>query len=98
MGHKYCAVLLADEQTKDLRIHGAFGLSHKYIQTLNNELVQKTQGGGPMSRSVTAQAYRTRMPVYAPDITSDQRFTTWREAALEAGYKSIVALPLIFRE
>lgn len=98
MGHKYCAVLLADGDTESLYIRGAFGLGEEYVRKLNTELLQKTAGEGPMSRSVTAQAFRTRMPVYAPDITADPRFALWREAALEAGYRSIVALPLIFRE
>ena len=97
MGHKYCAVLLANEESGELLIEGSFGLSAEYVRALNAELVQRTGGEGPAARSVTAQAYRTGMPVYAPDITADQRFVAWRAAALEAGYKSIVALPLIFR-
>ncbi len=97
MGHKYCAVLLADEDRGKLLIEGSFGLSAEYVRALNAELVQRTEGEGPAARSVTAQAYRTGMPVYAPDITADQRFVAWRAAALEAGYKSIVALPLVFR-
>lgn len=97
MGHKYCAVLLANEKTRELRIEGSFGLSQEYVRAVNEELVQQIDGTSVKARSVTAQAYKTRMPVYAADITVDSRFRLWREAALKAGYKSIVALPLIFR-
>jgi DNA-binding PucR family transcriptional regulator len=98
MGHKYCAILLAHKDTEELLIEGHFGLSEEYIRALNTDLKQRTGGDGPMSRSITAQAYRTRMPVYVPDITLDPRFRPWREMALKAGYKSIVALPLLFRD
>lgn len=98
MGHKYCGILLANRETNELLMEGSFGLSEEYVRALNTDLKQLTDGDGPRSRSVTAQAYRTRMPVYAPDITVDPRFEAWREAALEAGYKSIVALPLVFQD
>lgn len=97
MGHKYCAVLLANENS-ELLIEGSFGLSDEYARALNTDLKQKIDGDSVMSRSVTAQAYRTQMPVYVADITADPRFRPWREVALRAGYKSIVALPLVFRE
>lgn len=98
MGHKYCAILLVNEDTQELLIEGSYGLPSEYVQSLNAELAQRVDGTGPMSRSVTLQAFKTRMSVYVQDITSDPRFTPWREAALTAGYKSIVALPLVFRD
>ncbi len=98
MGHKSCAVLLANRATEELLIEGSFGLGEEYVRALNTRLKQKISGEGPESRSVTAQAYRTGMPVYAPDITEDPRFAPWREAALREGYNSIVALPLVFRD
>lgn len=98
MGHKSCAVLLANRKTEELLIEGSFGLGEEYVLALNTRLKQKIGGDGPESRSVTAQAFRTGMPVYAPDITEDPRFAPWREAALAEGYNSIVALPLLFRE
>ncbi len=97
MGHKSCAVLLANRETGELLIEGSFGLGDEYVLALNTDLKQKISGDGPESRSVTAQAFRTAMPVYAPDITEDPRFAPWREAALREGYNSIVALPLVFR-
>jgi sugar diacid utilization regulator/GAF domain-containing protein len=98
MGHKSCAVLLANRETGELLIEGSFGLGDEYVLALNTRLKQKIAGDGPESRSVTAQAFRTGMPVYAPDIIEDARFAPWREAALAEGYNSIVALPLIFRD
>ena len=74
MGHKSCAVLLANRETAELLIEGSFGLGDEYVHALNTNLKQKISGDGPESRSVTAQAFRTGMPVYAPDITEDPRF------------------------
>lgn len=98
MDHKACAVLLANRETEELLIEGSFGLGEEYVRAINTRLKQRISGDGPESRSVTAQAYRTGMPVYAPDITEDPRFAPWREAALREGYNSIVALPLVFRD
>lgn len=97
MGHKYCAILLLNKASGGLLIKGSYGLSGEYVSKLNTELRQQVAGDGPMSRSVTVQAFRTRMPVYVHDITIDPRFAPWREAASQAGYNSIVALPLVFR-
>jgi len=97
LGHKYCAILLCHDETKDLLIEGAYGLPLAYIEALNSHLKQRVDGDSVMARSVTAQAFRTRMPVYIHDVTADERFRPWREAALTAGYRAIVALPLIFR-
>jgi signal transduction protein with GAF and PtsI domain len=66
MGHKACAVLLANRETGELLIEGSFGLGDEYVLALNTDLKQKITGDGPESRSVTAQAFRTAMPVYAP--------------------------------
>ncbi len=97
MEHKYCAILLLNEDTDELLIEGAYGLPREYVENLNTHLTQRVSGTGPMAHSVTLQAFKTRMSVYVQDITSDPRFTPRREAALKAGYKSIVALPLLFR-
>lgn len=97
MEHKYCAILLLNEDTDELLIEGAHGLPEEYVESLNKDLTQRVSGTGPMAHSVTLQAFKTRMSVYVQDITSDPRFKPWREVALKAGYKSIVALPLLFR-
>lgn len=97
MGHKYCAILLLDDSSDRLLINGSFGLSDEYLHRVNTDLAQRSTGDGPMSRSVTAQAFRARMPVYVHDITADSRFGPWCGIAEQAGYRSIVALPLIFR-
>lgn len=97
LGHKYCAILLCHEETNELLIEGAYGLPEEYITALNTSLKQRVVGEGIMARSVSVQAFRTRLPVYIHDVAADRRFGPWREAAIKAGYRALVALPLVFR-
>ncbi len=97
LGHKYCAILLCDDETKELLIEGAYGLPEDYVRALNSDLKQRVVGDGIMARSVSVQAFRTRLPVYIHDVVADRRFGPWRDAALKAGYRALVALPLVFR-
>jgi sugar diacid utilization regulator/GAF domain-containing protein len=97
MGHKYCAIYLLEEETGELHIEGSYGLSREYVRALNTTLVQKVVGDETSANSVSATAFKTRMPIHVKDITSDPRFRLWRDAALKAGYNSVVSLPLMFR-
>ena len=97
MGHMYCAIYLLDHETEELHIEGSHGLSEEYIQRLNSDLVQKVDGDSERSATVTVTAFRSRMPMYVADITKDPRFGLAREMIVEAGYNSVVSLPLVFR-
>jgi len=50
------------------------------------------RGSGPVGR-----AMRTRKPVACRDLAHDPRFAPWRREALQRGYASIIALPLLWR-
>ncbi len=96
MGHKYCAIYLLEGETGKLLMEGSYGLSEEYVRALNTNLVQKVEGDDARANSVSAMAFKTETPIHVKDITSDPRFKLWREAALKAGYSSVVSLPLIF--
>lgn len=96
MGHKYCAIYLLKEETGKLLVKGSYGLSEEYVRALNTNLVQKVEGDDARANSVSATAFKTETPIHVKDITSDPRFELWREAALRAGYSSVVSLPMIF--
>ena len=97
MGHMYCAIYLLDHETGELRIEGSYGLSEEYVGRLNSDLVQRVDGDGERTGTVTVTAFRSRMPMYVADITKDPRFGLAREMIAEAGYNSVVSLPLVFR-
>ena len=97
MGHMYCAIYLLDHETGELRIEGSHGLSEEYVGRLNSDLVQRVEGDGERAGTVTVTAFRSRMPMYVADITKDPRFGLAREMIAEAGYNSVVSLPLVFR-
>lgn len=97
MGHMYCAIYLLDHETEELHIEGSHGLSEEYVRRLNSDLVQRVDGDGERSATVTVTAFRSRMPMYVADITKDPRFGLAREMIVEAGYNSVVSLPLVFR-
>jgi len=97
MGHMYCAIYLLDHETGELRIEGSHGLSEEYVGRLNSDLVQRVDGDGERASTVTVTAFRSRMPMHVADITKDPRFGLAREMIVEAGYNSVVSLPLVFR-
>jgi diguanylate cyclase (GGDEF)-like protein/PAS domain S-box-containing protein len=47
-------------------------------------------GRGPIGRAI-----RECRPVVVDDVANDPHFKPWREAALDAGYRSVIGLPLI---
>jgi PAS domain S-box-containing protein len=59
------------------------------------ETVDVRWADGELGRSPVGTAIRTRHPVVCKDITSDPDFAPWREEALQRGYRSAAALPLL---
>jgi PAS domain S-box-containing protein len=58
------------------------------------ECVTITSDGGPRSCGPTGTAIRTGEVSFARNITGDPAFSEWREAALQRGFRSSIALPL----
>ncbi len=66
------------------------GFEEGYLEALKITWADTDRGRGP-----TGTAIRTGQPVKCADMATDPRFAPWREGALERGYASSVALPLL---
>ncbi|MBI5818190.1 MAG: PAS domain S-box protein [Verrucomicrobia bacterium] len=81
------------DEVKSVRPVAQFGFEEGYLDTVNITWADVERGRGP-----TGTAIRTGQPVIARNISTDPTFGPWREAAVERGYASSLALPLIVGE
>lgn len=66
-GAEYCALLLFDPTTQELRVHGSYGLSEEYVQAARVKLGESISGmvlltGKPMSSSDLRWDYPKSLP------------------------------------
>ncbi len=66
------------------------GLDDGYLEAIRISWADDALGHGP-----TGTAIREGHPVSCREFGSDPRFAPWREAALERGYASSIALPIL---
>lgn len=69
------------------------GYEQGYLTEKRFSWGDNTYGQGPVGI-----AMRTRQPVYFDDLRAEPRFAVWRDAALQRGYESLIALPLTTEE
>ncbi|WP_167768572.1 GAF domain-containing protein [Haloarcula amylovorans] len=62
------------------------------------ESVSFYTGDTSVEQSPTVQAIQSREPQVLNTVLSDPPYEPWREAALKRGYRSSIALPLIYRD
>jgi PAS domain S-box-containing protein len=74
---------------KTLRPVAHAGFDSGYIESAKVTWADNERGRGPGGTAV-----RTGQPCIARNIPLDTNFAPWREAAINRGYKSIIALPL----
>lgn len=77
-----------DEQRSVVPV-ASYGVENKYLQQTNITWADEPRGHGP-----TGEAIRTGKPVVARHILTEPKYAPWREAALQRGYESSLALPL----
>ena len=94
LGYDFSAVLLVDEARERLLIKGAHGLSESYIASINSERPFRL-GPGPYGEGPSSRAFRTREPVTIKDAQLDPAFVPWAGVAIEQGYRSLAAIPLV---
>ncbi len=75
---------------KSVRPVAHMGFDEGYLDSLNITWADTERGNGP-----TGKAIRTGKPVIARDILTDPEFAPWRERAVENGYASSMAVPLM---
>lgn len=79
-----------DERVDVVRPRASAGVSERYLKQVVITTREEPMGEGPTGRAV-----RTRELQVMEDIPNDPRYEPWREAALEQGYRSSAAVPLV---
>lgn len=75
-----------------IKILAQYPEEHPYTRDLSIRWDDTPLGQGP-----TGRAIRSGMPQVNHDVTSDPHFTPWRDRAIQFGFKSTAAFPLITR-
>ncbi len=78
------------DRARHVRPVAQAGFNEGYLESLNISWADTKRGRGP-----TGIAIRTRKPSMAQNIQEDPRFSPWRQAALQHGYQSSIALPIM---
>ena len=78
------------DEAKTVRPVAHAGFGSGYIESAKVTWADNERGRGPGGTAI-----RTGQPYIARNIPLDPAFAPWREAAIERGYKSNIALPLI---
>ena len=80
-------------KAKTVRPVSQAGFEYGYL-----EKVRFSWGENELGRGPTGTAIRTGKPVINKDVLTNPNYSTWRSAAIERGYESSIALPLIGKE
>jgi CheY-like chemotaxis protein/GAF domain-containing protein len=78
------------DAAQSVRPVAQFGFEEGYLDTVNITWADTERGRGP-----TGTAIRTGQADVARNIPTDPGFAPWRAAALQRGYASSIALPLV---
>ncbi|WP_427365533.1 HD domain-containing phosphohydrolase [Candidatus Caldatribacterium saccharofermentans] len=80
------------EPDGEVKILAQYPEEHPYTRDLNIRWDNTPWGQGP-----TGMAIRSSTPQITQDVTSDLHFTPWRDRAVQFGFASTAAFPLITR-
>ena len=85
----FCGVLTPNDTKSALLITGWDGLSHDYVERIN-----QTNPVGLGSTAPSSRAYSGGRPVVVSDIAAERGFEPWGGIAQEQGYRSMISVPL----
>jgi PAS domain S-box-containing protein len=90
-GYRLAWVGFAEQdEARSVRPVAQAGFEEGYLSALNITWADVERGRGP-----TGAAIRTRKPVLTRDIPTEPAFAPWRAEAIQRGYVSSIALPLL---
>ncbi len=90
-GYRMCWIgLAAEDDRRTVRPVAHAGYDDGYVASLDVVWSDTARGRGP-----TGTAVRTGRPIIGYDFAVDPLLEPWRDAALERGYRSSTALPLV---
>lgn len=92
-GYKLVWIGRIEEGTFDVIPVASTGFGEDYLNS-----VKITYDDSPLGQGPSGTAIKTRKPSVVFDIASDPRYKPWREQALERGYASSVAVPVMMDE
>ncbi len=78
------------DEEKTIRPVAHAGTENGYLESLHLTWTDTERGRGP-----SGTAIRTLQPVVSHDIETDPKMAPWRKNALQRGYRSSLALPLV---
>jgi PAS domain S-box-containing protein len=81
------------DASKTVRLAAQAGFDDGYLKGVNISWSDTERGRGP-----TGTCIRERQPVVIRHIATDPTMVLWREAALQQGYASSAALPLLHKD
>jgi putative nucleotidyltransferase with HDIG domain/PAS domain S-box-containing protein len=90
LGYKMVWVGLLDEHTKEVIPKAQAGFESGYLSTIKVKYNESPLGQGP-----TGRAIKNKQPISQNNITTDPRYAPWREHAIQRGYRSSAAFPII---
>ena len=79
-----------NDEEKTVRPLAHAGFESGYIESANITWADNERGRGPIGTAI-----RTGQPSITRNIPQDPAFALWRESAMQRGYKSNIALPII---
>ena len=79
-----------NDEAKTVRPLAHAGFESGYIESANITWADNERGRGPIGTAI-----RTGQPSITRNIPQDPAFALWRESAMQRGYKSNIALPII---
>jgi PAS domain S-box-containing protein len=80
-----------DDAEKSIKYVAMEGVEAGYLVNAKISWANTVHGAGPIGRSIRTQKVQT-----CNNTQTDPKFAVWKEAALERGYHSTVALPLMW--
>ena len=79
-----------DDGSRSVRPMACSGYDHGYVAEVNATWGDDDRGNGPVGMCIKNGA-----PVFIQDLAQDGRMNPWKGSALENGYRSTIALPLL---
>lgn len=91
VGAKHAWLSLVRKETTVLQPDAFVGLDWEYFNSIRVTWDDSVTGQGPSGKAI-----KTKRPQIIADTQTDPEFSYWRDEAVKRGYRSILAVPLLF--
>lgn len=96
-GAHACAIQLASPNGSHLIIRGCTGLSDWYVSAVSDARQISLEPESTYFESPSSRSFRLGQIVCVDDVAADLGYAPWRELAIQEGYHSMAAIPLMGR-